>query len=177
MMWRRALAAYLLWLLAHVVAGVVIALVAPLFMRGDFALYFLGNGLLDGGALGVAQWLALRPFLPKLRLWAPATIVVTPVNWVVAYVVGFFTFGFLGWIGAGVSAFAQWVLLDRSTSRPALSFLWVPASLIGGAIFYFAYFTSRDPFFQPLFAGTMGYAIVTGLVVALLVGKSQPKPA
>lgn len=180
MMWRRGLAAYLVWLLAHVIAGAAIALVTPRFDHGDLALFIFGNGLFDGAALGVAQWLALRLFLPKLRLWAPVTIVVTPVNWVLGYGFGFVTFGVFGWVGAAISALAQWPLLARS-SRSAtrtgdFSSLWVPAALIGGAIFYFSFWFSRGDG-PALFWGTIGYAIVTGLVVALLVANALSKTA
>lgn len=56
--------------------------------------------------------------------------------------------------------------------------LWIPANLIGGAIFYFCYFSASAEVYSSqlhpsvvplLFAGSIGYAIVTGIVVALLV--------
>jgi hypothetical protein len=179
MTWSRALSAYFAWLLAHVVAGAVIAIVLPP-LQGNFGLFVL-SGLIAGIAFGVAQWLALRPFLPKLRLWAPATMVYSPFSWVFGYLFGFLTLGLGGWLGAGVSALAQWLLLARSTGRLGLSLLWFPASLIGGAIFYFCYYLSEWPStVEVLFAGSVGYAIVTGLVVALLVTRadhsSAPQP-
>ena len=167
-------------LLAHVVAGFAIALVTPRFSRVDLAPFILGNGLFDGAALGLAQWLALRPFLPTLRLWAPVTIVVTPLNWGLGYMFGFVTLGLFGWVAAAVSALVQWPLLARSTRsttrRGDFSSLWVPAALFGGAIFYFSWWASKGEA-RALFRGTIAYAIVTGLVVALLVGRAVRKTA
>jgi hypothetical protein len=176
MMLRRALTAYFAWLLAHAVAGVAIALVTPRFSRADLAPFILGNGLFDGTALGLAQWLALSPFLPKLRLWAPVTIVATPLNWGLGYVFGFVTLGVFGWVAAAISALVQWPLLARSTRsttrRGDFSSLWVPAALFGGAIFYFSWWVSNGEG-RALFWGTIAYAIVTGPVIALLVARAD----
>jgi hypothetical protein len=164
--WRRALVAYLAWLLANAVAGAVVAIASQPLRQGSGFGFFVLNGVVAGVAFGVAQWLAVRPFLPKLRLWAPATAVYSPVSWVFGYVFALLTLGYGGWLGAGVSALGQWLLLARSTGREGVSFLWVPASLIGGAIFYFCYLVGTV---ELLFAASIAYALVTGLVVALLV--------
>lgn len=183
-MWRRAFAAFLAWLLANVAAGAVVAFASPPLMTGDFG-WFLLNGLLAGVAFGVAQWLALRPFLPRIRLWAPVTTLASPFSWTCAYLLGFLTLGLGGWLATGVSSVAQWVLLRRSTRRPRLSLLWIPANLIGGGIFYFCYFTASAELYSSqshptvialLFAGSVGYALVTGIVVGLLVGLADRAP-
>jgi hypothetical protein len=102
------------------------------------------------------------------------------VNWVLGYGFGFVTFGEFGWVAAAISALVQWPLLARSTRTTTrtgdFSSLWVPAALIGGAIFYFSFwFSGGDG--RALFWGTIGYAIVTGLVVALLVVRQSAASA
>jgi hypothetical protein len=166
MMWRRPVVAYVVWVLANTVAGAVLAFASQPFRQGSGFGFFVLNGLVAGVAFGAAQWLALRPFLPKLRLWAPATIVLSPLSWVFGYVFALLTLGYGGWLGAGVSAIGQWLLLARATGRDGLSFLWVPASLIGGAIFYFCYLVGTV---ELLFAAGIAYALVTGLVVTVLI--------
>jgi Na+/glutamate symporter len=74
-----------------------------------------------------------------------------------------------------------------------LSFLWIPASVIGGAVFYIclvygalssgtslnSYVTASPS--EWIFFGSLGYALLTVPCVALLVAvagrKSAPKPA
>ena len=56
------------------------------------------------------------------------------------------TFALGGWVGAGFSAAAQVVVLALSFPPDqflvALSLLWIPAGMIGGAIFYFFYLSA-----------------------------------
>lgn len=181
-MWRRAVAAYLVWVLAHVIGGVAFAAGTVLFMPTEWW-HFIVNGVYAGAVFGVAQWLALRPFLPGLRLWAPATFIASPVSWTLGVMYAFATFALGGWVGAGFSAAAQAVVLARSFRRDnflvALSLIWIPASVIGGAIFYFLYLTAILTFSSPqpdtpspfllIFLGSIAYGVVTGLAVEVLV--------
>src|SRR6266853_3450552 len=139
MAWRRAIAASFLWLVANVVAGAVLAVAAQplLFVQSFYVFYVVA--LLAGCAFGLAQWLALRPFFRDVRLWAPATIAASLISWSLALMFAGVTFGFGGWLGGAFSAAAQTVLLAMSARNDdlslRLSFLWVPASVIGGAVF------------------------------------------
>jgi hypothetical protein len=132
---------------------------------------------------GVAQWLALQPFLPRVRLWAPVTFAASPVSWTLGVMYAYATFGLGGWVGAGFSAAAQAVVLTMSF-RPdqflvPLSLIWIPASVIGGAIFYFFYLSALLEFSSPppgspspfllIFLGGVAYGVVTGVVVYVLV--------
>jgi hypothetical protein len=193
MRWRRAFAAYLVWLVAHTVAGTVFALVGvPPFSS---TWWFILEGLFAGIVFGSAQWLALRPFLPNVGWWAPATIAASPVSWWLGTGFAFATLGLGGWLGGGFSAAGQCVVLARSMGRNSrlakLSALWIPASMIGGAIFYFCYYValseitslprpSRPPSpspFELTLGGSLAFAIVTGLVVALMAGLVAPHAA
>jgi hypothetical protein len=181
-MWRRAVVAYLAWVLAHVVGGAIFAAGTVLFMPYSWW-EIIVNGIYAGAVFGVAQWLALRPFLPGLRLWAPATFIASPVSWTLGVMYAFATFALGGWVGAGFSAAAQAVVLARSFRRDnflvALSLIWIPASVIGGAIFYYLYLTALVTISSPqpgypspfllIFLGSIAYGVVTGLVVGVLV--------
>lgn len=105
------------------------------------------------------------------------------------------TFGFGGWLGAGFSAAAQTLVLALGAGRDEtlmrVSFVWLPASLIGGALFYFAYYAAlalavepssqvalREPTpFQYVLAGSIAYGVVTGLAVALLAAVANRRSA
>jgi len=139
------------------------------------------HGLVAGVVFGVAQWLVLRTFLPGLKWWLPATVLASPISWFMAIWFAMATLTFGGWIGSGVSALAQMAVLAvyfrNDTRMASLTILWLPAEVLGGAIFYFAYELSSfnigryspSPW-QYILVGTVGFAAITGLVVALLVG-------
>jgi hypothetical protein len=191
-MWRRVVAAYLVWVLAHVIGGAVFAAGTVLFIPNEWW-QIIVNGAYAGAVFGVAQWLALRPFLPGLRLWAPVTFVASPVSWTLGVVYAVATFAFGGWLGAGFSAAAQAVVLAVSFRRDnflvAVSLIWIPASVIGGAIFYFFYFPALVTLSSPqqgypspfllTFLGSVAYGVVTGLAVVVLVtlaGRRSAQP-
>ena len=189
-MWRRAAAAYLVWVLAHVIGGAVFAVGSVLFMPNSWW-QIIVDGIYAGAVFGVAQWLALRPFLPRLRLWAPATLAASPVSWTLGVMYAYATLALGGWVGAGFSAAVQAVVLALSF-RPdqflvSLSLIWIPASVIGGAIFYFFYlsalleFSSPPPGSPPPFLlmlwGSVAYGVVTGVVVDVLVVLSGRRTA
>jgi hypothetical protein len=195
MAWRRAIAASFMWLVANAVAGAVLAVAAqPLLSVQSFYVFYVA-ALLAGCAFGLTQWLALRPFFRDVRLWAPATIAASLISWSLALMFAGVTFGFGGWLGGAFSAAAQTVLLAMSARNDdlslRLSFLWVPASVIGGAVFYFCYWgalgaaspdthSALSPF-EWIFVGSLGYAVVTMPFVAVLVAVagriSAPKAA
>jgi hypothetical protein len=195
MAWRRTIAASFVWLLANAVAGAVLAVGAqPLLGVQSFYVFYVA-ALLAGCAFGLAQWLVLRPFFRDVRLWAPVTIGASLISWSLALMFAGVTFGFGGWLGGAFSAAAQAVLLAMSARNDdlslRLSFLWVPASVIGGAVFYFCYWgalgaaspdthSTLSPF-EWIFVGSLGYAVVTMPFVAVLVAvagrKSAPKAA
>src|ERR1700730_9152631 len=97
------------------------------------------------------------------------------------------TFGFGGWLGAAFSAAAETLVLALGARRDerlmGFSFLWLPASLIGGTLFYISYYRAlpltvaplphvvlQEPTpFQYVLMGSVAYGVVTGLAVALLV--------
>src|SRR5258708_12270629 len=137
---RRAIAAFFVWLIANAAAGELFAVAAQPFLPLQF---FYVAALLAGCAFGLAQWLALRPFFRDVRLWAPAPIVASLISWRLALMFAVGTVGFGGWLGGGFSAVVQSVLFALSARNDdlslRLSFLWAPASLIGGAVFYFCY--------------------------------------
>jgi hypothetical protein len=188
-MWRRVVAAYLVWVLAHVIGGAVFAAGTVLLMPYSWW-EIIVNGVYAGAVFGVAQWLALRPFLPGLRLWAPATFVASPVSWTLGVMYATATLALGGWVGAGFSAAVQAVVLALSF-RPdqflvTLSLIWIPASVIGGAIFYFFYLSaivnlsSPQPGYPSPFLlmvlGSVAYGVVTGLVVEVLVVFAGRRP-
>jgi hypothetical protein len=180
------------------VAGAAFAFAAQPFLTFEIGFFFIAS-LLAGFVFGVAQWLALRPFFRDVRLWAPATIVASPLSWTVALMFAGLTFGLGGWLGGGFSAAVQSVVLAMSARNDELSlklsFLWIPASVIGGALFYVCYYwgagalgpgTGLNYYLTAspsdwIFLGSLGYAVVTVPCVALLVAvagrKSAPKPA
>jgi hypothetical protein len=154
--------------------------------------------ILAGCFFGVAQWLALRPFFRDVRLWAPATIVASPMSWSIGLMFAGLTFGLGGWLGGGFSAAVQSVVLAMSARDDELSwrlsFLWIPASVIGGAVFYICLdygalssgtslnsYVTASPSEWIFFGSSLGYALVTVPGVALLAAvagrKSAPKPA
>jgi hypothetical protein len=189
-MWRRAVAAYFVWVLAHVVGGAVFAAGTVLFMPNIWW-QIIVNGIYAGAVFGVAQWLALRPFLPRVSLWAPVTFAASPVSWTLGVMYATATLALGGWVGAGFSAAAQAVVLALSF-RPdqflvPLSLIWIPVSVIGGAFFYFFYLSALIDLSSPqpgypspfllIFVGSVAYGVVTGLVVDVLVVLSGRRAA
>jgi hypothetical protein len=194
--WRRAIAASLIWLFANAAAGALFAFaVQPLLAVQSFYVFYVA-GLFAGCVFGLAQWLALRPFFRDVRFWAPVTIGASLISWSLALMFAAGTFGFGGWLGGAFSAAAQSVLLALSARNDDLSLrlslvLWIPASVIGGAVFYFCYWaalaaSSPEPTvtgsaFEWIFVGSLGYAVATAPFVAVLVAvagrKSAPKAA
>jgi len=183
--WRRGLRAYFAWLLAHALAGAAFAPLAPRLFGFDVRI--IVEGLYAGAVFGVAQWLALRPVLTNAWVWVPVTIIASPLAWSVGMVVGVHTVTIGGWLGAFVSATAQSVVLVLTLRRSQLMFglLWVPTAVIGGAVFYVFFLValssgSHSPAFELIVAGGIGYAVVTGLVVALMAalgaGRSAREP-
>src|SRR5258708_13094196 len=183
---RRAIAAFFVWLIANAAAGELFAVAAQPFLPLQF---FYVAALLAGCAFGLAQWLALRPFFRDVRLWAPATIVASLISWRLALMFAVGTVGCGVWLGGGFSAVVQSVLFALSARNDdlalRLSFLWAPASLIGGAVFYFCYWgalaagqphnhTGLSPS-EWIFVGSLGYAVLTAPVVPLLVAVARPK--
>src|SRR5258708_19049096 len=176
---RRAIAAFFVWLIANAAAGELFAVAAQPFLPLQF---FYVAALLAGCAFGLAQWLALRPFFRDVRLWAPATIVASLISWRLALMFAVGTVGFGGWLGGGFSAVVQSVLFALSARNDdlslRLSFLWAPASLIGGAVFYFCYWGAlaagpphNHPAVSPsqrLFVALLRFSGVTSPVVAVL---------
>jgi hypothetical protein len=102
-----------------------------------------------------------------------------------------FVFGVAQWLA--LRPFFRDVRNDELSLK--LSFLWIPASVIGGALFYVCYYwgagalgagTGLNYYLTAspsewIFLGSLGYAVVTVPCVALLVAvagrKSAPKPA
>lgn len=181
--WRRGLGAYLVWLGANALAGAAFAPLAPSLFAFDGRIIL--EGFYAGALFGVAQWLALRPYLAGVRAWAPVTLLVSPVSWVCGMYIGIYSIGLLGWLGTAVSAFAQWIVLMESARNDRLlmvySTLWLGAAVIGGAVFYFfliaALSKDHPPTFLLIVAGAAGYAIVTGFVVALLAALQSDRSA
>jgi len=60
---------------AHALAGAAFAPLAPPLFGFD-ARTIIAEGLYAGTVFGVAQWLALRPFLANAWVWVPVTIIV-----------------------------------------------------------------------------------------------------
>ncbi len=105
------------------------------------------------------------------------------------------TFGFGGWLGAGISGAAQTLVLALGAGRDEtlmrVSFLWLPASLIGSALFYSGYYSAlgltvappshvalREPtLFEYVLAGSIAYGVVTGLAVAILAAVANRRSA
>jgi hypothetical protein len=177
--WLRALAAYTAWIGAHAVAGAIFALSAQFI----FLTYGLAaEGLAAGAIFGVAQWLVLRHFFSGMKLWAPVTLVASPISWDRGMAFAMATFGLAGWLGGAFSAIAQSTVLvmafQRDASLVRLSLLYVPAGVIGGAIFYFCYWfaPSNAPFWL-IFLGSLGYAVVTGFVIALIAASVYKRSA
>jgi hypothetical protein len=194
MAWRRAIVASFIWLVANAVAGAAFGFAAVPFLSVGIGFFFIA-AFIAGCCFGVAQWLALRPFFRDVTLWAPATIVASPMSWGVGLGFAGVTFGLGGWLGAGFSAAVQSVVLAMSARNDELSlrlsFLWIPASVIGGLVFYICldfgalgtslnYYLTASPS-EWIFLGSLGYALVTLPCVALLVAvagrKSAPQPA
>jgi hypothetical protein len=190
--WRRAIAASFIWLVANAVAGAAFGFAAVPFMSLGIGFIFIA-AVLAGCFFGVAQWLALRPFFRDVRLWAPATIVASPMSWSIGLMFGGLTLGLGGWLGGGFSAAVQSVVLATSARNDELSlklsFLWIPASVIGGAVFYIClaygalgtgtslnYYLTASPL-EWIFLGSFGYALVTVPCVALLVAVAGRKSA
>ncbi len=183
-----------MWLVANALAGAVLAVAAqPLLAIQSFYVFYdiYVAALVAGCAFGLAQWLALRPYFRDVRLWAPATIAASLISWSLGLMFAGVTFGFGGWLGGAFSAAAQTVLLAMSARNDdlslRLSFLWVPASVIGGAVFYFCYWgalgaASPDTHsaltpFGWILVGSLGYTVVTVPFVAVLVAVAGRKPA
>lgn len=193
-MLRRSLVAFVVWVLANGVAGLVFDLVSPTPRGWDYRYLFV-EGLLAGVLFGLAQWLVLRLFLADVKLWMPATVVASPVSWMLGFLFGMATLGFGGWLGAGFSAAAQTLVLTWGARRDErsmlLSLLWFPAALVGGALFYFSYWPALALAAQPpsgivaaqpspsqyVLAGSIAYAVVTGLVLVLLVAVAARRSA
>jgi hypothetical protein len=193
-MLRRSLVAFGLWLLANAAAGLGFDLVSAGLLGLDSWRFFI-QGLFAGVLFGAAQWLVLRPFFVDVRWWVPATVVASPVSWMLGVTFAGLTFGFGGWLGGGVSAAAQTLVLALGAGRDEtlmrVSFLWLPASLIGGALFYFGYYSAlvlavgppshvalREPTpFQDVLAGSIAYGVVTGLAVAILAAVANRRSA
>ncbi len=175
---RKGWAAYAAWLVAHALAGLLFAAGVAVIPLTAFWVLVL-HGLLAGAVFGMAQWLVLRRFLPGVRWWLPVTVIASPLSWFWAYWWAAGTFASGGWIGAAISAVAQMVVLvvafRNDTRRSAISVSWLAAAMIGSAIFYFAYLyqllvpaPNSLPLLASLTAGSVGFAAVTGIVVAVL---------
>jgi hypothetical protein len=190
---RRVLVAFVVWLVANSVAGLVFYVVSTTFWGFEYWRLFV-EGLLAGVVFGVAQWLALRPFFADVRFWAPVTVVASPVSWMLGILYGMATLGLGGWIGAAFSAAAQTLLLAWSARHDErlllFSLLWFPAALVGGALFYFGYYfalltvqpssgviAAQPSPIQYVLGGSVAFAVMTGLVVALLVAVAARRSA
>jgi hypothetical protein len=182
--WRRGLGAYLVWLVANALAAAAFAPLAPSLFGFDSRIIF--EGLYAGAVFGVAQWLALRPFLVDVRLWAPVTLVASPASWSFGMTIGVLSLGIGGWLGTTISASAQCgVLLWSSRSDRlmfGLSFLWLAVGVVGGAVFYFFLLAAlstdaHPPTIELIVAGGIGYGVVTGLVVAPLAALEAGRSA
>ncbi len=164
-----------MWLVANALAGAAFAPLAPLLFGFDSRIII--EGLYAGAVFGVAQWLALRPFLADVRLWAPVTLAASPVSWSFGMIIGVYSAGIGGWLGTTISASAQCGVLLWSSRHDrlmfGLSFLWLAAGVVGGGVFYFFLLAAlstgvHPPTIELIVAGGIGYAVITGLVVAPL---------
>ena len=178
--WARSLAAYVAWLIAHALAGLVFVAVAVLIPAGDWWVIVV-HGLAAGVIFGLAQWLVLRWFFPGIIWWLPATVVASPISWYLGIPFAAATLFYGGWLAGGISAIAQMSVLaiyfGNDTRKVTVSVFWLPAAIVGGAIFYFSYLFSvfnpgrySYPPLQSILIGSVGFAAVTGLVVAMLAG-------
>jgi hypothetical protein len=178
--WGKAFAAYGVWVAAHAIAGLVFALFVGVVPVTSWWIVLL-DGVAAGAIFGPVQWLVLRRFVRPMKLWAPATVAASPVSWAIGIAYGTATFSLGGWFGAGFSAAVQTAILlatfGRYSRMTIASAMWFPAAIFGGAIFYFSYLVSvmfsdpsRPPPLPSLVVGSVGFAVVTGLVVAVLAG-------
>src|SRR5438128_4639742 len=163
--WQRGLRAYFLWLVANALAGAAFAPLAPPLFGFDARI--IAEGLYAGTVFGIAQWLALRPFLANAWVWVPVTISASPLAWSFGIFVGVYTVAIGGWLGAGVSATAQAGVLLWSLRRSQLMFglLWVAAAVVGGAVFYVFFLValssgSHPPAVEMITAGAHGCRFV-----------------
>lgn len=185
MRWLKPTEAFLAWIGAHAAAGTLLFVViveVPLF---GSQWTVLEVGLAAGILFGLGQWFVLRWFLPQVRWWLPVTVALSPVSWYAGmlFAIGTLTFG--GWLGGWISASAQMVLLyvpfQRRRHVGWLVAAWFVAAIIGSLLFYYGFLFAitfsryNPPPLQSLLVGSVGFGVLTGIVIALFVRfASQP---
>ncbi len=149
------------------------------------------HGLAAGAIFGLGQWLVLRWFFHGISWWLPVTAAASPFSWYVGIWMATATLLFGGWLGSGFSAIAQQLVLflylyKRKDEWLAwVSTIWLPFAVVGGAIFYFSYVVSAlnpssrfsSPLLPSIVIGSVGFAAVTGVAVAVLVGLAGRRAA
>jgi hypothetical protein len=130
--------------------------------------------ILIGMLMGVAQWLLVRPYLPRAAFWIVATL----IGWVlpIALLVVFFPpsvvnqHGQIGIVLASIGLMmgaAQYLLLRRYKLH---SGWWIPASMLGWTILALALPIPITNQLEILKVGAIP-ALITGIPFALVVAK------
>lgn len=165
------------WTAAHAVAGLLflafVVEVPPFSTAWSLVLDGLGAGVL----FGLGQWLVLRWFLPAVRWWLPATVVLSPISWYSSMLIAFGTVNLGGWLGGFYSAAAQMALLVVAyRSRRfavGLAVAYLMAAMLGSLLFYYGFELAIEGNFirdvVPLLVGSAGFGAITGVVIALFV--------
>jgi hypothetical protein len=182
-------------------AGTLASLASAALFAAMLAMVLL-VGILEGAAVGSAQWLVLRRILPglPLRAWAAATMVGAIVAWGVGMALGSLagdrleaaTEGFpllpalmIGMVAGSILSCSQWVVLRPRVARAGW---WVPAHAAAWAVGMAVAFAGLRGMTEELSpvaiavvaAGTalaVGFivAATTGVVLVLLVGSGAPE--
>ncbi len=189
MAWPKALIACGAWVVAHALGGLLFAAFAVLVPATEWWVIII-HGLAAGAIFGLGQWLVLRWFLPGINWWLPVTAAASPFSWYVGIWMATATLTFGGWLGSAFSAVAQQLVLwlyfyGRKDEWLAwVSTIYLPGAVLGGAIFYFSYLFSASmpghytyPLLQSMLIGSVGFAAVTGVAVAVLVGLAGRRAA
>ena len=181
----KALGAWLAWTAAHAVAAVlfmayVVVLVPPFSAFPSLPLDGLGAGVL----FGLGQSIVLRWFLPAVRWWLLATVLVSPVGWAMGYFFAFATLGLGGWLGGFPPALMQALLLviafQRRNPLAGLALGYLFAAMLGSLVFYFLFLDATGDRSLPQLSifptrlesmevGSVAFGAITGIVVALMV--------
>jgi len=135
---------WLLWVGATTIGGIVGSLAAPALLSLLFAsshiysspdvvriVFPMVDSLIAASAVGTAQWLVLRHYIPKAGLWIIATVIGTAGSVIV------FGMGGPGFIvqvviliplGRTVIGLAQWLVLRNYLRQAGW---WIPAAVVG----------------------------------------------
>jgi hypothetical protein len=152
------------WFLAQTIAGGLLS--AGLGYTYDRVSYNILMGLLLGSAIGLVEWLVLRPYISDMGWWVPAST----IGWASAFMIGAYTESgstsyentiLIGVLIGTASSLAQYLALRR---RIALVEVWVVVNVLAWIVALLTY-PEVDDFLERLRLGFFDVIYFINLII------------